>query len=168
MNNTEVLQFINESEDKSFLLKLRDTVATKIANIKYGIGDTITIMIDYMIGDSNGDTDEYTVYTINDENAFKALTIMKDILDNNTSPNQGTWGFIMDRENFSKKPHQVFWMLYGNSNNEAITEYTTTRGEVIELNEEIVNNVRSIKEELFRGQAEYSFLVYQGYNIEVR
>jgi len=169
MNNKDILKFINDSEDKDFLLKLRDAVTTKIAYIKYGIGDTINITIEYMIGDANGDTNETTVYRIDDENAFKALTIIKDILDNHTSPNQGTWGFIMDYENFSTKPEQVYYVLYGDEDDDedVVTEYITTSGEVIELNEKIISNIRSIEEDLFRGETSYSFLVYRGYDIEV-
>lgn len=172
MNNADILKFISESEDKDFLLKVRTTVATKIANFKYGIGDSVDITFEYMIGDADGDTQESMCYGIDDENALNALTIMCDILDNHTDPNEGTWGFCMDRENFSEKPAQVYHVLYGaddeDEDSESITEYTTTDGTVITLNPEIIAYIGEMVDELFTSETGYSFLIFEGYEIEVR
>ena len=156
MKTKEIKEFLNPlTKDE---LRNVISLAESQLNSSLGIGDSVNLVIDYMIGDANGDTEKECDYYIETQDDLDALNIVTHILDNHTSPNSGTWGFIMDERNFSKKPDEVFNILYNQE--EAPEEYSG-----IKLNENILKQIQYIKSECFRGETEYSFLVYQGYDL---
>lgn len=142
-------------KDLKKLIKL----AEKKLNSNIGIGDTVTLTIEYMIGDADGDTEESTTIDIDSQDELDAISVITHILDNHTEPNEGTWGFMLDMDNFSKKPDDVYNILY--EQDEAPETYNG-----IKLNPKILDIIGGIVEECFTGEAEYSFLVYEGYSLE--
>lgn len=157
MNKDEMNKFLEPLSKKE--LRMLIELAEKQLNSGLGIGDTVTLTIDYMIGDSDGDTEESTTIQIDSQDELDAISVITYILDNHTEPNEGTWGFILDPENFRKKPVDVYNILY---NQEEAPE--TYNG--IKLNSKILDIIGDIVDDCFSGETEYSFLVYEGYNLE--
>ena len=93
-------------KDLKKLIKL----AEKKLNSNIGIGDTVTLTIEYMIGDADGDTEESTTIDIDSQDELDAISVITYILDNHTEPNEGTWGFMLDMDNFSK--NQMMFIIY--------------------------------------------------------
>lgn len=150
----EFLKPLNKRELKTVI-----QVAEEQLNSTLGIGDTVTLTIDYMIGDADGDTEESCEIDIESQDDLDAIEIITHILDNHTSPNHGTWGFILNEENFSRKPDEVYNILYNQE--DAPEEYNG-----IKLNKTILKKIDSIVSACFTGETEYSFLVYQSYSLE--
>ena len=53
-----------------------------------------------MIGDADGDTEESTTIDIDSQDELDAISVITHILDNHSEPNEGTWGFMLDMDNF--------------------------------------------------------------------
>lgn len=157
MNKEEIIKFL-EPLDKNTLRKLIKQAEKKL-NSTLGIGDSVTLVIDYMIGDADGNTEQECTLEIKSEDDLKALNIVQDILKNHTKPNKGTWGFILNEESFSKKPDDVYNLLY--NQDEAPNIYNN-----IEITPNILETISCIVDECFTGETEYSFLVYQGNHLE--
>lgn len=157
---------MKKEEIKAFLKPLTKTelkkvieVAEEQINSSLGIGDTVALIIDYMIGDADGDTEESWCFKIESQDDLDALEVIQDILDNHTEPNKGTWGFSLGESDFRQKSKEVYNILYNEE--KAPSEY---KG--IKLNKNILETISNIVEECFRSDTEYSFLVYQGYRLE--
>ena len=67
-------------KDLKKLIKL----AEKKLNSNIGIGDTVTLTIEYMIGDADGDTEESTTIDIDSQDELDAISVITHILDNHT------------------------------------------------------------------------------------
>lgn len=157
---------MKKQEIKDFLkplskheLKTVIDIAEEQLNSSLGIGDSVELIIEYMIGDADGDTEESCNIELETQDDLDALIIIQDILDVHTEPNEGRWGFILDHENFRQKPDDVYNILYNQK--KAPKTYNE-----IKLNAKILGKITYIVSECFRGEAEYSFLVYQAYRLE--
>ncbi len=148
-----LLKGLTKKEIKQ-LIKL----AEKELNSSVGIGDIVTLTINYMIGDSNGDTIEEYELEIKTQEQLDALNIVTHILDKHTKPNKGAWGFSLNEESFSKKPDPVYNLLYNQG--EAPKVFNG-----IKITPVILETISEIEESCFRDETEYSFLVYQGYEL---
>lgn len=140
---------------------LREVIALaeQKLNSSLGIGDSVTLVIDYMIGDADGDTEKECGLDIETQDELDALNIITYILDNHTEPNEGTWGFILDESNFSKKSNDVYNILYEQGEAPEVFNGVNITPRILEVIEYIVDDC-------FRGETEYSFLVYEGYRLE--
>lgn len=165
----EAKEFVARCDDKKVLKKLID-LATKKLNSTMGVGDDLVFTIDYMIGDADGDTEETMEFPNVTQDQLDALKVVEHILDNHTSPNEGSWGFQLCESDFSKKPDEVYAILYGGSDEdeEESIESTGVPEEYagVKLTPEVLEEIRSIVSEVFRDDTEYSFLVYQGCRLE--
>lgn len=150
---TEIISDFSKEELKAII-----KAANAKLNSTINIGDEVYLTIHYMIGDANGNTEEVASLDIETQDDLDALTIIRHLLDNYTEPNKGTWGFIMDDGNWSAKPGEVYNLLYNQE--EAPEEYLG-----IKINKGILDMISRIKDEAFTGDTEYSFLVYEGYEI---
>lgn len=157
MKKTEIEEFLKPLSKTD----LREVIALaeQKLNSSLGIGDSVTLVIDYMIGDADGDTEKECHLYIDSQDKLDALNIVTHILDNHTEPNEGTWGFILDGSNFSEKSKDVYNILYNHE--EAPKVFNG-----INITPIILETIESIVDECFRGEAEYSFLVYKGYRLE--
>lgn len=157
MKKTEMELFLKPlgKKDLKKLIKL----AEKQLNSNMDIGDTVTLTIEYMIGDADGDTEESTTIHIDSQDELDAISVITHILDNHTEPNKDRCGFILDMDNFSKKPDDVYNILY--EQDEAPETYNG-----IKLNPKILEIIGGIVDDCFYGETEYSFLVYEGYKLE--
>lgn len=157
MKKKEIKEFLKPLTKKD--LQTIIELAEEQLNSTINIGDTVTLVINYMIGDADGNTDESCEMEIESQDDLDALEIIQDILDNNTKPNKGSWGFSLSQKDFAEKSDVIYNLLYNQE--EAPKIY---KG--IKLNAAILERISNIVDECFRSDAEYSFLVYQGYDLE--
>ena len=157
MKKKEIKNFLKPLDKKG--LKTVMELAEKQLNSTLGIGDNVTLTIDYMIGDADGDTEESCPIEIKTQDDLNAIEVITHILDNHTDPNSGHWGFSLDESSFSKKPKEVYNILY--NQDDAPKTYNG-----VELTSKVLDVISEIVEECFRSDTEYSFLVYQGYTLE--
>lgn len=127
-------------------------------NSSLGIGDSVTLTIEYMIGDADGNTEKSIDLDIESEDELNALYIIQNILDNHTEPNKGCWGFSLDERSFSEKPQDVYNILYNQK--KAPKTYNG-----ISITPKVLETISIIEEECFRSETEYSFLTYEGHII---
>jgi hypothetical protein len=157
MKKKEIKELLKSLSKKE--LKMVIDVAEEQMNSTLGIGDSVTLTIEYMIGDANGYTEKTCDVDIDSQTELDALDVIQHILDNHTEPNKGHWGFSLTESDFGKKPDEVYNILYNQE--EAPETYQN-----IKLTPEILETIENIVSDCFRGEAEYSFLVYQGYSLE--
>lgn len=173
MKYKEMLKVLEDCRDKKVLVKLRDKIGEKLESLGYGIGDTVTITIYYMIGDADGNTTEAMDFDIATEQDLAALTVIRDILDNHTQPNPGHWGFILEYGSFDQKPDQVWQTLYPVYDYDTGTYeincpvYVTAEGTPITIDQSVMESIQTIVEEVFRSGFENSFLVFESYEITI-
>lgn len=156
-NLKELIQNLSKKELKE-LIKL----STEKLNSTIEIEDTVTLTIEYMIGDARGYTEKSSSFSIKSQDDLDALYIIKDILDDHTFPNPGRWGFHLDSESFSKKSQFVYNIIYNQE--EAPKEYQL-EDKIVVINQNILDRIEDITTDCFRGDIERDFLVYQGYSI---
>lgn len=157
MKKEEIKKFLKPLS-KADLRKVIQTAEEQL-NSTLGIGDSVTLTIEYMIGDANGYTEKECNLDIESQDELDALEIMQDILDNHTSPTKGHWGFMLTESRFAQKPKEVYNILYNQE--KAPKVYNG-----IKINEKILETISYIVDECFRSDTEYSFLIYQSYNLE--
>ena len=157
MKKTEIKELV-ESLNKSQLKTLIELANKQLNKGNIEIGDEITLIIKYMIGDANGKTTEECDLAINSQDDLDALNIILHILDKHTSPNEGYWGFSLDERSFSHKSKEIYNLLYDQ-------EKAPKTFNNIKITENILETISEIVDECFRGETEYSFLTYQGYEI---
>jgi hypothetical protein len=157
MEKTEIEKFLKPLSKND----LREVIALaeKQLNSSLGIGDSVMLVINYMIGDADGDTEEEYGLYIETQDDLDALNIITYILDNHTEPNKGHWGFGLEESEFSKKPRDVYNILY--KQEEAPEVFNG-----INITPNILETIENIVDGCFRGDTEYSFLVYRGYILE--
>jgi hypothetical protein len=157
MNKKEIKKFLTSLNKAE--LKTAIELAEEQLNSTLGIGDSVTLNIEYMIGDANGDTEKTCEIDIDSEDVLDALDVIQHILDNHTKPNKGHWGFSLNSESFSEKPKDVYNILYNQKKAPAIYEET-------KLTPKVLKTISYIVGECFRGETEYSFLTYEGYSLD--
>lgn len=111
----------------------------------------------YMIGDANGDTEEETETSIDNPYIERYVKLL-----NSLEPTKGTWGLILDQSNIAQclKEKQIteddFKFLSAIMFEEEYDEFKTDQD--WDFAHDLGDGVR--------GETEYSFLVFQGINLE--
>ena len=157
MKKSEIQEFLKPLNKKD--LKKVIKLAEEQLNSSFSVGDTVTLVIYYMIGDSSGDTQKECEVYLETQDDLDALNLITYILDNYTQPNEGHWGFSLDEESFSEKPEEVYSLLFDEENTPKIFNGVKITPKILETITDIVNGC-------FYGEAEYSFLTFQGYEIK--
>ena len=139
------------------------------------------LTIDYMIGDANGDTIETMDIGKDDAKGLETVEKVIKIL-NKLKPPKGRWGIILDiyklKDNlrdkqiteeeydFLSKVSSEYYYLE-NTLPDILREKGHTDEEIETLVEEASENDEEIGyfQYIFKGETEYSFLVYQGVSL---
>jgi len=158
MEDKKIKEFL-EKLTKSELREVIELAKIQL-NSTLGVGDSVTLTIEYMIGDADGDTEESMGIDIESEDDLNALDIIQHILENHTSPNKGNWGFGLSQSEFSnkKKSKEVYNILYDR-------EKAPEMYNGIKITPRILDVIEGIVSECFRSDTEYSFLTYEGVTI---
>lgn len=151
---------------KKELVKLKNKINKELKSRTYDVGDYIEIELAYNVGDSSAFMEYNMHFKITDQNDFDSVKILEHILKNETSPNKGSWGFMMNSNEFSERENKApYYLLYSDKLSDDELENVPTHYNGIEINDEILENLSMFVDELFFSEGANSFLVYNSYSI---
>jgi hypothetical protein len=157
-----------DEQEKTAEAWVKENVKEKVSKPKVKKSYKMTVY--YMIGDANGNTQMKE--TISAKNPF--LPLVTDALDSLKNV-KGRWGMVLDDEfysqnledgNISQSQYDLLSLVSGSGfdeEDEDVIDYLKENG--FENNEENIDFLNEFQGLLVE-DAEYSFLVYQGYKLK--
>lgn len=145
------------------MIKIKENKKSKKQNPVY------SLKINYMIGDGNGYTSEEGEFSVYNAEAIEKFCKILDKL----KPVKGSWGIMLNEvfEHYFEDQITLEESLMWSILTEGEYEYNEELEE--EYSEELSNNLKEFSEkfagifqDLIRAETEYSFLVYQSYELK--